>query len=72
MSSSVEHGSNINAGIDSSLANEPAHRGSLTTSELDSIHQTDSFKQAAQIEEEDNRELDAKIKQIQQDKVQNK
>ncbi len=64
-SSSNKGGISINAGIDSNFTPDPAHRGSLTPPELDSIHQTNSFKQAIQIQEEDNRKLDAKTKQVQ-------
>jgi hypothetical protein len=68
-SSSAKHGNDVNAGIDSSFASNPSHRGSLTPSELDSIHQTNSFKQATQLEEKDNRELEAKMKKLQQTEV---
>lgn len=63
--STINSGNNINARIDSSFRSDPAHRGSLTPPELDSIHQTNSFKQAKQLEEQDNRELAAKKKQQQ-------
>ena len=68
----TKHGSNINAGIDSGFASDPVRRGSLSPSELDSIHQTNSFKQAAQLQEEDNLELEAKLKQMQRAKAQKK
>ena len=71
-SSSTKHNNPVNAGIDSSFTSNPAHRGSLTPLELDSIHQTASFKQAEQLQEEDNRELDAKLKKLQQTKAANK
>lgn len=58
----------INAGIDSGFTSDEAHRGSLTPPELDSIHQTNSFKQALELQEEDNRELDAKKKLTQEAK----
>ena len=61
---SDKYGHNINAGIDSSFTNDPAHRGSLTPSELDYIRQTNSFKQAMQLQDEDSRKLAAKMKQI--------
>lgn len=63
--STINTGNNINARIDSSFRSDPAHRGSLTPPELDSIHQSNSFKKAIQLEEEDNRELAAKKKQQQ-------
>ena len=56
---------NVNARIDSAFANDPARRGSLAPNELDSIHESASFKKAQQIQDEDNRELRAKIKQLQ-------
>jgi hypothetical protein len=67
-SSTNKGGYNVNAGIDSTFTSDPTHRGSLTPPELDSIHQTNSFKQAIQLQEEDNRELAAKTKQIQRAK----
>lgn len=63
--SSASGASSVNASLDSAFRGDPAHRGSLTPLELDAIHQTASFKQAAQIEEEDNHELAAKLKQLQ-------
>jgi hypothetical protein len=57
---------NINAGIDSSIVSDPAHRGTLPTPELELIHKSASYKQAKQYEEEDNIELAAKVKQIHQ------
>ena len=51
---------NINAGIDSSIVADPAHRGTLTSPELQLIHQSTSYKQAMQHQEEDNVELAAK------------
>ena len=63
--SATKHcGSCINAGIDSTFRSDPAHRGSLTPPELDSIHQTNSFKQAIKIQKQDNRELNAKKKEL--------
>ena len=56
---------NVNARIDSAFANDPARRGSLAANELDSIHQSASYKQAQKIQDGDNRELRAKIKQLQ-------
>ena len=58
----------INAGIDSSFTQDAAHRGSLTPPELDSIHQTNSFKKALELQEEDNREIAAKKKLIEKAK----
>jgi len=63
--SSNNSGTNVNAGIDSGFTGDATHRGSLTPPELDSIHQTNSFKQAQQLQEEDNRELAAKTKNFQ-------
>jgi hypothetical protein len=57
---------NVNAGIDSGFTNNLVHRGSLTPPELDSIHQTNSFKQMKLLEEEDNRELANKAKKLQE------
>lgn len=37
---------NINAGIDSSIHSNPAHRGTLTSPELELIHQSTSYQQA--------------------------
>jgi hypothetical protein len=62
---SDKDGSIINASMDSTFENDPARRGSLTPPELDSIHQTNSFKQALKLQEEDNCDLAAKIKKIQ-------
>ncbi|CAF2591839.1 unnamed protein product [Rotaria sp. Silwood2] len=62
---------NINAGIDSGFTNNQSHRGSLTPSELDAIHQTNSFIQAKQLEEKDNRQLTDKMKKHEQAKKQN-
>ncbi|UJR37372.1 hypothetical protein I4U23_030080 [Adineta vaga] len=64
----THHTRSINAGIDSSFTNNPLHRGSLTPSELDSIHQTNSFKKAVQLQEEDTQELTAKMNQLQREK----
>ena len=58
----ASHGCAVNAGIDSSLTPNLSHRGSLTPPELDSIHQTNSFKKALELQEEDNREIAAKNK----------
>ena len=66
--SSTSSGHAINARIDSAFREDPAHRGSLASSELDSIHQTKSFIQAKQLEAEDKRELAAKIKQLERSK----
>lgn len=71
-STSTKGGTSINAGIDSSFTNNPIHRGSLTPDELDTIHQTNSFKQAKKLEKEDNRELAAKTKTNQQINQSNK
>ncbi|CAF1466290.1 unnamed protein product [Adineta steineri] len=71
-SATDRRGSNVNAGIDSSFTHDPAHRGSLAATELDSIHQTKSFKQAIQIQEEDNLELATKLKQLERAKELNK
>lgn len=54
---------NINAGIDSSIVANPAHRGTLSTPELESIHKSSSYKQAMHCEKEDNLELAAKVHQ---------
>ncbi len=72
MSSSNTIGNVVNAGIDSGLTGDPARRGSLTPPELDSIHQTNSFKQAVQLQEEDNRDLAAKMETLQRPKEPNK
>ncbi|CAF0840864.1 unnamed protein product [Adineta steineri] len=53
---------NINAGIDSSITADPAHRGTLSTPELDLIRNSASYKQAMKFEKEDNVELAAKMK----------
>ncbi|CAF1408753.1 unnamed protein product, partial [Rotaria sp. Silwood1] len=60
--SSNGQGNSINAGIDSGITYDPSHRGSLTPSELDAIHQTNSFKQAKLLEEKDNHQVAAKMK----------
>lgn len=54
---------NINAGIDSSIIADPAHRGTLSTPELAAIHQSTSYKQATHCEKEDKLELAAKVQQ---------
>jgi hypothetical protein len=54
---------NINAGIDSSIIADPAHRGTLPTPELELIHKSASYKQAMNFEEEDKLELAAKVQQ---------
>ena len=54
---------NINAGIDSSITADPAHRGTLSTPELEVIHQSASYKQAMHCEKEDKLELAAKVQQ---------
>jgi hypothetical protein len=64
-STASDRNSNVNARIDSSFRPDPSHRGSLTPPELDSIHQTNSFKQAKLLEQQDNRELTTKKKQQQ-------
>lgn len=66
--SSTSSGHSINARIDSAFRDDPTHRGSLSSTELDSIHQTKSFKQAKELEVEDNRELAAKLKQLERSK----
>ena len=53
-----------NAGIDSSIIADPAHRGTLSTPELELIHQSASYKQAMHLEKEDKLELTAKNQQI--------
>jgi len=68
ISGSNSSGNNVNAGIDSGFTSDPIRRGSLTPPELDSIHQTNSFKQAMKIQEEDNRELAKKTKEFQEAK----
>ena len=55
---------NINAGIDSSIAADPAHRGTLSTPELEAIHKSASYKQSMHCKKEDNLELAAKVQQI--------
>jgi hypothetical protein len=57
---------NINAGIDSSIHTNPAHRGTLSTPELELIHQSASYKKAMDYEKEDKLELAAKNQQIRQ------
>ena len=52
---------NINAGIDSSIVADPAHRGTLTSPELELIHQSASYKQAIQRQDEDKLELTEKM-----------
>lgn len=63
--SSNKGSTSINAGIDSAFTSNPGHRGSLTPDELDAIHQTNSFKQAAKLEKLDNRKLASKTKNLQ-------
>jgi len=65
---SDKDGSILNASVDSNFADDPARRGSLTPPELDSIHQTNSFKQAVQLQEQDNCDLAAKMKELQRAK----
>ncbi len=55
---------NINAGIDSSIHADPAHRGTLSTPELELIHKSASYKQAMNSEKQDKLELAAKTQQI--------
>lgn len=55
---------NINAGIDSSIIADPAHRGTLPTPELELIHQSASYKKAMDFEKEDKVELAAKVQQL--------
>ena len=57
---------NINAGIDSSIHSDPAHRGTLSTPELEAIHKSKGYKQAMKYEEEDKIELAAKMKYMYQ------
>jgi hypothetical protein len=57
---------NINAGIDSSIHTDPAHRGTLSTPELQLIHQSASYKKAMECTKEDKLELAAKLQQSQQ------
>ncbi len=57
---------NINAGIDSSIKTDPAHRGTLPTPELELIHQSVSYKKAMNYEENDKLELAAKFQQLPQ------
>ncbi|CAF4678178.1 unnamed protein product [Rotaria socialis] len=47
---SGKHGKSVNAGIASSFTSDPSYRGSLAPSKLDAIHQTNSCKQAKQLE----------------------
>jgi hypothetical protein len=54
---------NINAGIDSSILADPAHRGTLPTPELELIRQSDSYKRAMLYEKEDKVELAAKVQE---------
>jgi len=63
---------NINAGIDSSIHTNPAHRGTLSTPELELIHQSASYKKAMDYEKEDKLELAAKNQQIRQVEEQHK
>lgn len=60
---------NINAGIDSSIVADPAHRGTLSTPELQLIHQSASYKKAMQHQEEDNLELAAKTQHNERQQV---
>lgn len=55
---------NINAGIDSSIVADPAHRGTLPTPELELIHKSASYKKAMHLEDEDKLELSAKTEQL--------
>lgn len=57
---------NINAGIDSSIVSDPAHRGTLSTPELELIHKSAGYKQAMKFQDEDNIELAAKVKHMHQ------
>ena len=57
---------NINAGIDSSIVADPAHRGTLTSPELELIHQSASYKQAVQRQDEDKLELTDKMQHYSQ------
>jgi len=52
---------NINAGIDSSIVADPAHRGTLPTPELELIHKSASYKKAMHLEDDDKIELAARI-----------
>jgi hypothetical protein len=61
---------NINAGIDSSIKADPAHRGTLPTPELELIHKSASYKQAMSCEKEDKLELAVKVQQSYQIKEQ--
>jgi len=54
---------NINAGIDSSILADPAHRGTLPTPELELIRQSASYKRAMLYEKEDKVELAAKVQE---------
>jgi hypothetical protein len=53
---------NINAGIDSSINANPAHRGTLSTPELELIHKSASYQQSLRYQNEDKLELGAKMK----------
>lgn len=53
----------INAGIDSSLSKIDGHRGSLTASELEAIHQSKSYRQAQRLERLDNKEIATKTQE---------
>ena len=71
MSSQASHTSkndtiNVNGSIDSAFRNDPSHRGSLTQLELDSIHQSNSFKQALKLQKQDNRDILARQKSVEQ------
>ena len=57
---------NINAGIDSSIHTDPAHRGTLSTPELELIHKSASYKKAMEYGKEDKLELAVKLHQTQQ------
>ncbi|UJR08868.1 hypothetical protein I4U23_013123 [Adineta vaga] len=57
---------NINAGIDSSIISDPAHRGTLSTPELEAIHKSEGYKQAMKHQDEDDIELSAKMKYMYQ------
>jgi len=57
---------NINAGIDSSIKADPAHRGTLPTPELELIRQSASYKKAMLCQEEDKIELAAKVQEVRQ------
>lgn len=44
---------NINAGIDSSIHADPAHRGTLPTPELEKIHQSESYRKGMKAPKDD-------------------